>query len=185
MTAEQHLATWFRKSEQVAPVRIPRLDRKRLVQLFGEWGLTTGAEIGVDGGTFSEYMFKAIPGLDLIGVDPWERDRRKKRQAENALKGKAWRQFHMTSAEASRVVGDAVSLDFVYIDGCHWFDHVMQDLILWARKVRKGGIVAGHDYYRFRRAGVVQAVDAYTHAHAIHEWFLTDERTPSFFWMKR
>jgi len=79
------------------------------------------------------------------------------------------------------------SLDFVYIDADHTFDHVMSDIIWWARKVRYGGIVAGHDYYRFRRAGVVPAVNVYTHQHGITRWFITDylkDRTPSYFWMR-
>ena len=185
MTAEEHLAKWFRKSEQASPARIPQLDRKRLVELFGEWGLKLGAEVGVDGGTFAEYMFKVNPGLELIGVDPWARDESdaKHKRALQLLKGKAWTRLHMTSEQAYLHVPDG-SLDFVYIDGDHTFDFVMLDLILWSRKVRPGGIVSGHDYYRFRTAGVVPAVDVYTHAHGIHEWFLTSERTPSFFWLK-
>ena len=38
------------------------------------------------------------------------------------------------------------SLDFVHIDGDHSYDFVMQDIILWGRKVRIGGIISGHDY---------------------------------------
>ena len=87
------------------------------------------------------------------------------------------------SMEAIHDVPDK-SLDFVYIDADHSFDFVMQDLIEWSKKVRMGGIVSGHDYCRFRGAGVVDAVDAYTRAHQVHEWFLTDERTPSYFWAK-
>jgi len=60
----------------------------------------------------------------------------------------------------------------------------MEDIITWSRKVRSGGIVSGHDYYRFRNAGVVPAVDVYTHAHGIHEWVITDEREASWFWVK-
>ena len=184
MTVEQHLATWFKKSEQVSPVRIPRLDRKRLMQLFGEWGLKKGAEIGVDGGTFAEYMFKVIPDLELTGVDPWARDKGKRQQAHNLLGEKSWTRLHMTSEQGAPFVLDH-SLDFVYIDGDHRFDFVMLDLILWARKVRPGGIVSGHDYYRFRQGGVVPAVDAFTQVHSVREWFLTDEKTASFFWIKR
>ncbi len=76
------------------------------------------------------------------------------------------------------------SLDFVYIDADHRFDYVMEDLIAWGRKVRKGGIISGHDYYRFRNAGVVPAVDVYTHCHYVGEWFITDEKEASFFWVK-
>lgn len=181
----EHLGVWARKSGQASPIRIPRLDRKRLMQMFGEWGLKKGAEIGVDGGTFADYMFKVIPGLELIGVDPWARDRGKRQQAWKLLGDrKEWTRFHMTSEEAAPQVPDG-SLDFIYVDGDHRFDFVMLDLILWGRKVRDGGVVAGHDYYRFRQGGVVPAVDVYSRQHYIQHWFLTDERTPSFFWIKR
>ena len=184
MTAQEHLEKWARQSEQVSPIRIPRLDRKRLVQLFGEWGLKRGAEIGVDGGTFSEFMFKHIPDLELIGVDPWARDQGKRQQAWKLLKGHNWTRHHMASEQAYNLVPD-VSLDFVYIDGDHRFDFVMLDLILWARKVKPGGIVSGHDYYRFRQGGVVDAVNTYTHAHDVRHWFVTDEKTATFFWLKQ
>ena len=85
--------------------------------------------------------------------------------------------------EAAREVPDE-SLDFVYIDADHRFDYVMEDIITWSRKVRPGGIVSGHDYFRFRNTGVVPAVDVYTHCNYISEWFITDEKEASFFWVK-
>jgi len=60
----------------------------------------------------------------------------------------------------------------------------MQDLIEWGKRVRQDGIISGHDYYRFRWAGVVDAVDAYTRAHQVNEWFIDDMRETSFFWVK-
>jgi predicted O-methyltransferase YrrM len=41
------------------------------------------------------------------------------------------------------------SLDFVYIDAGHRFDDVVQDIIKWTKKVRKGGIISGHDYMEY------------------------------------
>jgi hypothetical protein len=121
----------------------------------------------------------------MIGVDPWIRlNGNEEGVADHKLRGRAWTKLKMKSVEAALGVVEDESLDFVYIDGDHSFDAVMLDLILWSRKVRKGGFVGGHDYYRFRNAGVVPAVDCYTREHNIHEWFLTDERTPSFFWLK-
>ena len=38
------------------------------------------------------------------------------------------------------------SLDFVYIDANHAYDWVVQDIELWYPKVKKGGILWGHDY---------------------------------------
>ena len=180
------LNKWYNQSQQIAPVRIRGLDRKRLVHHYGEYGLVKGAEIGVDKGTFSEYMFKAIPDLQLFCVDPWRwKQRGEARYLETVEKLKPYPAtiIRQDSVLASLGIADG-SLDFVYIDGDHTFDYVMTDIILWAQKVRVGGIVSGHDYYRFRRAGVVPAVDIYTRQHNITRWFLTDERTPTWFWIK-
>lgn len=37
------------------------------------------------------------------------------------------------------------SLDFIYIDGNHQEDAVKKDINLWRSKVKKNGIIAGHD----------------------------------------
>ena len=180
------LDKWYEQSQQIAPVRIAKLDRKRLMIHAGERGLLKGAEIGVDRGTFSEFMFKHMPGLELLCVDPWYWKLRGESRYQSTVKKLA--PYHATiirktSLEASLEIQDG-ALDFVYIDGDHTFDYVMVDLILWAKKVREGGLIALHDYYRFRRAGVVPAVDIYTQQHGITKWFLTDERTPTAFWVR-
>jgi len=248
------LDVWYRRSEQVSPVRIRTLTRKRLMEHLGEFGLVRGAEVGVARGHFSEYMLKYIAGSQILSVDPWHWaargesfycstarrlapyndgplmvlmtcrecgrvfefaaaltfkelvkcpacDPRRWQEAEpppflhptraglgrrlttGRTAGERALVMRMSSLEAVRHVPDA-SLDFVYIDGDHRFDQVMTDLILWAQKVRYGGVVSGHDYYRFRKAGVVPAVDLYTRQHGVGRWFLTDERTPSFFWVR-
>jgi hypothetical protein len=38
------------------------------------------------------------------------------------------------------------SLDFVYIDATHYYEFVMRDLECYWPKLRRGGIMAGHDY---------------------------------------
>ena len=42
------------------------------------------------------------------------------------------------------------SLDFVYIDANHDKEHVTEDIEEWAKIVRPGGIVSGHDYGHFK-----------------------------------
>ena len=198
MDASEYLHNIYVKSQQVSPVRIRKFNRKRLLEFFAELGYTTGAEVGVAEGWFSEGMLKIIPNLKLYSIDPWspvKENLRSKRvgkdlaqsryeNAKNRLgKYPGCVMVKNISTEAARDI-EFYSLDFVYIDGAHTFDYVMEDIITWARRVRKGGIVSGHDYYRFRDAGVVQAVDLYTHMHSITEYFLTDDRTPSWFWVK-
>jgi hypothetical protein len=49
------------------------------------------------------------------------------------------------------------SLDFVFIDGGHSYKEVKADIQAWLPKVKKGGVLAGHDYSK-SFPGVVQAV---------------------------
>ncbi|KKN67378.1 hypothetical protein LCGC14_0462420 [marine sediment metagenome] len=55
------------------------------------------------------------------------------------------------------------SLDFVYIDGNHQYEYVKKDIELYFLKIKKGGILGGHDYYlcdesKKSNCGVVKAV---------------------------
>jgi hypothetical protein len=184
------LDEWAKNSQQYAPIRVAGLSRKRLIQRFGEFGLVKGAEIGVDRGSFSKYMMLNIPNLELLCVDPWHWKLRGESRYNSTVKRlepyENAKIIRKTSLMASLEVPDE-SLDFVYIDGDHTFDFVMMDIILWTPKVKYGGIVSGHDYYAFRRAGVIKAVDTYTYEHGITKMFVTDylmDRTPSWFFMR-
>jgi len=50
----------------------------------------------------------------------------------------------MDSVKASALYEDG-SLDFVFIDAEHKYEFVIQDIKSWLPKVKKGGIIAGHD----------------------------------------
>jgi len=166
--------------------------REHLAQLFAEVGYKYGAEVGVAKGHHALRLFRNIEGLKLMLVDPWHAynrlsDEKAKIRYDMCVKRLAGYNAEykiMTSLEAVKDVPDG-SLDFVYIDGLHEFDAVMTDLIFWAPKVRTGGIIAGHDYYHFYQAGVIDAVNAYTHAHVIKEWYVTREKECSFFWVQK
>ncbi len=64
------------------------------------------------------------------------------------------------------------SLDFVFIDACHSFEAVEQDLAAWWPKLRPGGLFAGHDYAYF--PGVRAAVDAFVVERGLGRFFRTD-----------
>ena len=53
--------------------------------------------------------------------------------------------LRMDSLEAVNTFEDE-SLDFVYIDASHDYESVKKDIENWYPKVKKGGILAGHDY---------------------------------------
>lgn len=151
-------------------------DRIELAKHFNKLGFKVGAEIGVADGRYSEILCKNIPGLKLYCVDPWlpyEDNWRSEKYQQGAYKRAKERLDNYNvefikkiSIEASLAFQDKI-LDFVFIDGVHTFDYVMEDIIAWSRKVRKGGIVSGHDYYQFNKSGIIQAVNAYVEEHKI------------------
>ena len=53
--------------------------------------------------------------------------------------------LRMTSVEAAKGYEDE-SLDFVFIDGSHDYDSVCTDIGVWFPKMKKSGVMAGHDY---------------------------------------
>lgn len=53
------------------------------------------------------------------------------------------------------------SLDAVYIDARHEYEHAKNDLNLWGPKVKRDGVIAGHDYNEKDWPGVIQAVHEY------------------------
>jgi SAM-dependent methyltransferase len=63
----------------------------------------------------------------------------------------------MSSIEASKLYQDE-SLDFVFIDASHEYEDVKNDILAWLPKVKKGGILAGHDFTD-AFPGVVDAVN--------------------------
>ena len=63
----------------------------------------------------------------------------------------------MTTDEAVPLFEDG-SLDGVFIDADHTYEAVKRDIANWMPKVRKGGILAGHDYIH-TWPGVIQAVN--------------------------
>ena len=153
--------------------------RIELAEYFNKLGFKRGAEIGVCTGRYSRILLEKIDGLHLMGVDPYVpykgyTDFRKQSTHDTnlALARQATADFPNYTLvlafghDAAQWVGEGV-LDFVFIDGNHQYDDVKQDIEDWAPKVRKGGILSGHDYYNFKsgRGGVVQAVDEFAAKH--------------------
>jgi hypothetical protein len=162
--------------------------RADLAQYFASLGFTRGAEIGVERGKFAEVLCRSIPGLVLLAVDAWARkpgyrehvdeaqladieaDARRRLKPYGALVVKGW------SSDVASGIPDG-SLDFVFIDADHTEAAVLSDLMAWARKVRKGGVVSGHDW---NLSGVRRAVTGF-HVGPLQT---TDERSPSW-WFTR
>ena len=180
-------------------------NRTELAKYFASLGFKVGAEIGVCSGYYSEVLMNNIPGLKLYCVDSWDKYMMYKkfadREAHQSYFEHAVKKLAPYNCEIIREYSmDAVkrfddeSLDFVYIDANHAYDFVKEDIREWAKKVRIGGIVSGHDYYVTRQGnrGVVDAVDEYIKEHGYEfnrtRWERTnpykDDRQPSWFFVK-
>lgn len=78
-----------------------------------------------------------------------------------------------SSEEAVKLFPDK-SLDFVYIDGCHTYDVVLQDLTLWLPKIKSKGFLCGHDFNNKCTPDVVKAVKAFCHQKNLSLFALDD-----------
>lgn len=175
-------------------IDVPIVGGEGLAGLFAELGFTKGVEIGTDQGEYAEVLLNTIPDLDLWCIDPWKAiayeenqqpesrenqdffDNRYRDTIERLMGRIRCRIYRTTSMEALNIFEDN-SLDFVYIDGNHDFLNVTQDMHYWLKKLRKGGILSGHDFVRYpsRKFNHVQkVVNAYSQSYHLLPVFLTD-----------
>jgi hypothetical protein len=133
-------------------VEIPDSNRDDFAKFLYDNGFIIGAEIGVNKGEYGQILCAA--GLTMYGIDCWENYVGYKRtgqyvskyeEAIENLKGLNYTIIKQYSADALDAFDDG-SLDFVYIDANHTLPYICQDIFGWERKVRRGGIIAGHDY---------------------------------------
>lgn len=177
--------------DQRNPIEIPNFGRDNLPELFKELGFQVGVEVGTEKGKYAEILCKGIPDLKLYCVDYWnpypgyrENISKEKYQkfyeiTQDRLKNYDVELVRKFSMDAVRDFEDK-SLDFVYIDGSHEFQQVVNDISEWIKKIRPGGIISGHDYRRAKKAKyqrhVVSAVKGYTRAYFINPWFVLGRR---------
>jgi hypothetical protein len=166
--------------------------------LLKELGMKKGVELGVFAGEYSEALMSRIPGLDLTAIDAWKiykeyKDYKKNDTMVNAYNETKRRAEKMGfkilqewSVEASKQFADE-SLDFIYIDSNHDFAHVVEDLNAWSPKVKKGGIISGHDFFESHdvRYGVFYAVPAWCAYCRVPALFvMNNDSVPSWFYIK-
>ena len=188
--------------EKGNPFWIPDCTRSELPEFFVQLGFKRGAEIGVSHGLNMVDYLEA--GLEMYGIDPWMDSEDNIHRKVISVEGKYGRTaegiyelakirlakypnctlIRKDSVEASKDFPKR-SLDFVYIDGNHLFGYVAMDLMKWSRKVRRGGIIAGHDYWfpKDWRAGrtyrdVRYVVDAYVKHCDVDNWYILGSKEP-------
>ena len=202
MDVLKHILTRYNiTEEQKGPHYISAGRYKCLPNLFNELGFKTGAEVGVHRAQWSAKILRRVPGLKLFLIDLWEaypgyKDFEKTtivqsyKDAQDNTKGRDV----IFMKEWSHIAADQFedeSLDFVYLDANHAYEFVVRDLAKWAPKVRKGGIVCGHDYddYTGRKRqydmNVINAVNGWCDSYGIkHLFILTNNPNNSWMYVK-
>lgn len=109
-------------------------------------------EIGVYHGRSITFMCDQLedrPDVEVFGVDI----------SQQSTKIPDRVQFILSESDAAANMFPDKSVDFVFIDACHEYEYVYADIKSWLPKVKKGGILSGHDYHPDGSPGVVKAVD--------------------------
>jgi hypothetical protein len=94
--------------------------------------------------------------MGLLTQSDW--DDKYKRECWDMVFFDRFRIMRLPSCEASILFPDHY-FDIVFIDGSHFKDDVKSDIKAWIGKVRKGGLLTGHDYNSSRHREVKPAVD--------------------------
>lgn len=141
---------------------LPLKRREGMGAFLEREGFTTGAELGVKKGWFSQQTLETWPSCKkYLLVDIWAHqdnyvesanvdDAQQQQFMEVAQQRLApWASktvfMRMYTTQAAAQVQDE-SLEYVYVDARHDYCGCLEDMVAWWPKVKPGGILAGHDY---------------------------------------
>ena len=148
------------------------------------------AEIGVYKGEYAQSINDILVPKEYHMVDTWGKHLQTYKDYPQMKKNNGWENLYseicskfnkdnikihrMMSSEGVKLFPDGY-FDFVYIDADHSYETAKFDIIEWEKKVKKGGILAGHDWLvrSVRRALTELRGDDYN---------LTREMMKSWFW---
>lgn len=127
-------------------------------------GYRRGAELGVSKGRFTSFLCATFAEMHMTAVDLWAPQQMRdipfaeayadwnhdesfdtfSKHCETHFPGRV-EIMRMRTEEAAIYVPDG-SLDFVFVDADHTYGGCKTDIELWLPKVRKNGMICGHDY---------------------------------------
>lgn len=164
-----------------------------------------GVEIGVQSGYYSEEILAKSNLKVLYSVDPWAefknnayedlanvpQDEHNYRYLQTVMRlmkyGTRSVCIRMKSENAIKLFRNH-TLDFVYIDANHSYEGCKLDINLWWPKVKRKGILAGHDYLDGKLAdgnfGVKSAIDEFVKKNKL-KLFVTKDEWPTWYFFKK
>ena len=142
--------------------------------------LISGVEVGVDTGSHALQMLGYLNLKKLSLIDPWERYTD---HGVDGFPGRDWNQVYESvkrrmsehenveiirevSVKASKLIEDS-TLDFVYIDANHEYEHVLEDLRAWYPKLKGDGVLCGDDFGAPSSVGLIRGVTEFAYEHQL------------------
>jgi hypothetical protein len=161
-------------------------------------------EVGVANGDNFRHLLTPNTSF-AVAVDPWrvgynevhhpqeKMDEIYNRVVQTYVNDNRVKALRTDSVSASKMFKDEY-FDFVYIDGGHTYEDVIEDLESWFPKVKVGGFISGHDYISVKRGlevghppelinefGVIEAVETFMNKYSLKNLHVTDEDYASYF----
>lgn len=167
------------------------MNRRNFTKIINDNSYKICAEIGVQNGNFSSvllgsklkklYLIDCWKYLedydDKLNTSDTEQELRYQFVVEKFKNEPRVEIIRKLSIEACEQF-DRNSLDFVYIDANHAYEFIKDDIEHWFKKVKIGGMLAGHDYLDGQKPqgnfGVKSAVDEFVIKNDL-ELFTTNE----------
>ncbi len=127
-------------------------------------------EIGSYKGRSTRALCDNARGI-VIAVDPWAGPYITDKESVLFDQAKSWDEFQRNLADVPNLTifrgyfeefckqNTDTDFDFIFIDGDHRYDSVIRDIYASLKLLRRGGILAGHDYTHPDWPGVKRAVD--------------------------
>lgn len=146
-------------------------DKVELYNLFPKNAV--GAELGVCQGDNAVMLWNITKPSTLYLVDTWVKVESSYQNCPPHLYYDDWREMvrnKLPNPNVHLIRSDTIewlksipdnSLDWVYIDSLHQYFHVNIEYELAVQKVKKGGVIAGHDFYCHPiawKTGIIRAV---------------------------
>ena len=144
--------------------------REQLLSILPKNGIV--AELGVDEGNFSQSILsintpKKLHLIDFWGSKRYNQNKRKsvEKRFSNNIKSN---QVEINLGLSTNVVENFKEnyFDWIYIDTSHSYKTTIEELESYRKKIKKGGIIAGHDYILGNWNGLVR----YGVIEAVHEF---------------
>lgn len=142
-------------------------DRNMLLFLLPKNGIV--AEVGVDEGDYSQRIIDTCAPKKLHLIDSWGSERyngKKKKLVESRFNSQIKNGIIEINTGLSIDMAKRFPdeyFDWIYLDTDHSYETTIEELIVFSTKIKRDGLILGHDYitgnlYGFVKYGVIEAV---------------------------